>query len=105
MKQFLPLTHHAEEIVVENDNFYISTELHNSTQFLQRHLKTTITNDRNNSSVLRTILRTNRCGQCKTHCAESTACNIALRFYKCCITASHHLVLTNICYNYRITIG
>src|SRR5690348_5032510 len=103
MKQLLPLPHHAKEIVVENKNFYSSTELHNCTKFLQRHLKTTITNDRNNSSVLRSVLCTNRCRQCKTHCAKSATRDVALRFYKRCIATSNHLVLTNISNNHCIT--
>src|SRR6266498_326608 len=96
MKQLLPLTHHAKKLIIQNDEFHIYLALHDSSEFLYRHLKTAVADNSNNSSVRRTKLCADRCRKCKTHCSQSTGGDITFRLIKFCIAAGYHLVLTNI---------
>ena len=53
-------------------------------------------------TILRAKLSADGCRQGKAHSAQTTAGHIAACFVELRVTASHHLVLANITYNYGI---
>ena|SRR5438105_2585473 len=105
VKKLLPLPHHAQEIIIQNDQLHIDLALHDSTQLLDGHLKTAIANDGNNSSFRSTEFSSYSRRQCKTHRTQSPRSDVTFGLIKFCISTSDHLVLANIGHNYSITIG
>src|SRR5690242_11253877 len=77
VKKLLPLPHHAEEVIIQNDQLHIDVALHDGAKFLDSHLKTAVTDDGNNGSLRRAELRSYRCRQCETHCPQAARSNIA----------------------------
>src|SRR6056300_506620 len=68
-KQFLPLSHHTEMLVIEHHDFYSSLILENSSQFLNGHLVTSVSNDSHYFSIWSTHFCTNSCRKSKAHSA------------------------------------
>src|SRR6218665_518789 len=103
MEELLPLSYHAEELVIEDDDLYIGFELHDGAKFLQCHLETTVADDRNSLSAWVTISGSDSCGECKSHGTQAATCNVAACVIEFRITAGYHLVLTYIGNNDRVT--
>src|SRR5262245_5195230 len=103
MEKFLPLTDHTEEIIIKDNDLHSWLELHDRSQFLDRHLNATIPDHCNNWSVWSSIISANRCRQCITHCTQPTAGDIAFTVIIFCVAAGDHLVLTHIGNNYCFT--
>src|ERR1700722_10783918 len=67
IEQLLPLTNHSKKIIIKDDNFYINIALHNCSEFLQRHLKTTIAYNGNDYAIFCAELCANRRRQSEAH--------------------------------------
>ena len=95
-EELLPLTHHAEEVVVHDGNFHVCTLLNGCGQFGGGHLETAIACHRPNFLIFRREPRTDGGGQTKTHRACAAGSDPAIRFVELVILRRPHLVLTHI---------
>src|ERR1043165_8180469 len=92
MEQLLPLANHSKKIVVQYNDLDINSTLHDRSQFLDGHLKTTIPDNCYDCPVPGAEFCTNGCWQSKAHCPKATRRDVAFSLIKFCVTASYHLV-------------
>src|SRR5690554_5566708 len=71
-EQLLPLTYHAKEIIVEENNLDRYLGLMNSSQFLDGHLESTVTNEKYHFPVWRTQFGSHCCRQTEANGSKST---------------------------------
>src|SRR5215471_10556152 len=71
VKNFLPLAHHAQRVVVHDDDFCVGPILDCSSQFLSGHLEAAIADEGNDLAIREGQLSAQRGGEAVTHSAES----------------------------------
>ena len=104
-EHILPLAHVAKIIVVEKYHLYRRLLLHDGAKFLYAHLETAIAHEQADCAVWSSEGCTHSSWQTKAHGAQSTT-----RYYRALlvvfeIATREHLVLSNICHQYRIALG
>ncbi|CDD18300.1 unknown [Prevotella sp. CAG:732] len=94
--QILPLAHIAEVVVVQENHLDWCLLLHDGTQLLDVHLETAISEEATDSSVWRTESGTDGSRKSEAHGSETTTGHNGEFLGKLEVTATDHLVLTDI---------
>jgi hypothetical protein len=93
-------------VIVEDDDLYVNTGLHNSTQFLDGHLDTAVAYD--GYHIVRSCapyFAPMAAGKAKPMVPNPPLVTLLRVCVKVGITAGHHLVLAYVGYNNRIAFG
>src|SRR6202034_910708 len=96
VEQLLPLPHHAEIFVVDDDHLHGKAKTVDCSQFLDVHLKSTIARDTKHTGVRLRELNADRGGQCETHGAKSAERDESARRGRSIALCGPHLVLAYI---------
>src|SRR5215469_2209515 len=71
VKNFLPLAHHAQRVVVHDDDFCVGSILDRGGQLLSGHLEAAIADEGNDLTIGEGQLRTKSGGESVAHSAEA----------------------------------
>ncbi len=105
VEQFLPLTNHAEVVVVQNNNLDRQLMDRSCRQLKQRHLKTAVSTETDNQIVGTPKLRADGSGQTETHRARSAGAEEVIRVVRLIELSSPHLMLSDIGDNNSFAFG
>ena len=105
VKKFLPLTHHAEVAIVEQNNLQRNVVLLAGRELLNVHLDGALASHAGDVQLGKRKLAAHGVGQAHPHCAQPARVDPATRFVEAIILRSPHLMLPHIRGNNRITLG
>ena len=105
VEQLLPLPYHAQETVVEDDDFHIDPRLHDGAQLLNGHLNTPIADNGHHRPLRCPKLGPDGRRQRETHRAQPAAGDVAARVVQFGVAAGHHLVLAHVGHDDGLALG
>ena len=99
IKQLLPLTHHAEYLIIQyhnNDGKVIGT---NGSQFIEVHVEAAVTGKQNDPFIRIRHSGTDSGTHTVTHCTQTAGRTPTAGLFKAVTLGYPHLMLSNVCYN------
>src|SRR5699024_101878 len=105
IKLFLPLSDHAQCLVVHDDHFYRQVVMLQRLHFLHGHLEAAVSDDCNYSRISVTKLCAECRRQAEAHCTEAAARYEAVWPVQLVELCCPHLMLPHICCNNRFAVS
>ena len=98
------MAHHAEEVVVEQDDLHVQPLLHDGAEFLDRHLQSAVADEEADGAIRCAELGADGGRQAEAHRAQSAGGDDAARLGVLEVAYAYHLVLSHVGHEHRVMV-